>query len=102
MSNDKLLSFLGLCRRAGKMTIGNAAVAEEINNGESCLVLLASDISPRTEKEICEKAVQGNVKIIKLLQEKQQISSALGKLAAVISINDTGFAEKIVKLTGNE
>lgn len=84
------------------MTIGNAAVADAIGNGEAYLLLLASDISPRTEKEISEKAVQGNIKIIKLLQDKQQISNALGKLAAVISINDMGFAEKIVKLTGNE
>lgn len=84
------------------MTIGNVAVAEEINNGESCLVILVSDISLRTEKEISSKAMQGNVKVIKLLQDKQQVSNAIGKLAAVISINDMGFAEKIVKLTGNE
>ena len=54
--NNKLLSFLGLCRRAGKMTIGNDAVIEEINNGKSCLVLLAGDASQRTAREAALKA----------------------------------------------
>lgn len=102
MNNDKLLSFLGLCRRAGKMTIGNDAAVDAITNGESSLILLVSDISPRTEKSVTEVAESNNIKVVKLTHNKEQVSNSLGKLTAVISINDTGFAKKIVQLTANE
>lgn len=100
--NNKLLSFLGLCRRAGKMTIGNDAVIEEINNGESCLVLLAVDASQRTAKEVALVAENNNVEIRTLSCSKQQLSQALGKLTAVISIHDAGFAKKLMQLADNE
>lgn len=101
MSSDKFLSFLGLCRRAGKLTIGNDLVAQTMANGESCLVLIANDISQRTEKDITQSAQQNNVSIIRLSYTKEQLSNALGKLTAVISINDSGFAKKILQLTDN-
>lgn len=84
------------------MTIGNDAVVEAMNSGESCLVLLAEDVSKRTEKNITEAAQKTNVRVIELSHNKQQISNSLGKLTAVISINDAGFAKKITELTGNE
>ncbi|MBQ1992122.1 MAG: ribosomal L7Ae/L30e/S12e/Gadd45 family protein [Clostridia bacterium] len=102
MNNDKLLSFLGLCRRAGKMTIGNDAVVDAIINGESQLILLVSDISARTEKTVTEVAQSNNISIVKLTKEKEQVSKSLGKLTAVMSINDAGFAKKIIQLTAND
>ncbi len=84
------------------MTIGNDAVVEAMNNGESCLILLADDISERTKRNITEIAQKSNIRVIKLPYDKQQISNSLGKLTAVISINDAGFAKKITELTGNE
>lgn len=100
--NNKLLSFLGLCRRAGKMTIGNDAVIEEINNGKSCLVLLAGDASQRTAREAALKAEKNNVEIRTLSCSKQQLSQALGRLTAVISIHDAGFAKKLMQLADDE
>lgn len=84
------------------MTIGNDAVIEEINNGESCLVLLAGDASQRTAKEVALVAENNNVEIRTLSYSKQQLSQALGKLTAVISIHDAGFAKKLMQLADNE
>lgn len=84
------------------MTIGNDAVVDAIINGESALILLVSDISPRTEKSVTEVAHANNIKVVKLAYNKEQVSNSLGKLTAVISINETGFAKKIVQLTANE
>ena len=84
------------------MTIGNDAVADAIINGEACLVLLVSDVSPRTEKSVSEVANANNIKMIKLAHSKEQVSNSLGKLTAVISINDIGFAKKIAQITANE
>ncbi len=84
------------------MTIGNDAVIEAMISGESCLVLLAENASQRTAKDIMETAQKNNIQIVRLSYDKQQISRALGKLTAVISINEAGFAKKIIELTGNE
>ena len=46
---NKLTSLLGLSRRAGKLTMGHDPVAESVAKGESCLVLMAQDLSPRTD-----------------------------------------------------
>ncbi len=84
------------------MNIGNDFVAQTMANGEACLVLIANDISKRTEKDVTQSAQQNNVSVIKLGYTKEQLSNALGKLTAVISINDEGFANKIIKLTDNQ
>ncbi len=81
------------------MTIGNDAAVDAIINKEACLILLVSDISPRTEKSGTEVAQANNIKTVKLSHSKEQVSNSLGKLTAVISINDEGFAKKIIKLT---
>lgn len=84
------------------MTIGNDAVVDAIINGESQLILLVSDISARTEKTVTEAAQSNNISIVKLTKDKEQVSKSLGKLTAVMSINDAGFAKKIIQLTAND
>lgn len=97
--NDRLPPFLGLCKKAGKLTIGLDPVKSSIALGECRLVVLASDISAHTEKEVRFIAGRFNKKVIKLKQTKDEISYSLGKLAAVVSINDEGFAKKIRSMT---
>lgn len=101
-NSNPLLSFLGLCRRAGKMTLGSDIVVDSIMSGESVLVLLASDISLNTEKQIKRNAQLSNVRLIKLKENKEEVSHAVGKFSAVISINDSGFAKKIIQLTAQQ
>jgi ribosomal protein L7Ae-like RNA K-turn-binding protein len=84
------------------MTIGNDAAVDAIINGESQLILLVSDISARTEKTVTEVAQSNNISIVKLTKDKEQVSKSLGKLTAVMSINDAGFAKKIIQLTAND
>ncbi len=52
MSHDRLLSTLGLCRKAGKLLIGFDAVAEQARAGGLPLIALAGDISAKTAKEM--------------------------------------------------
>lgn len=46
MNSDRLLSLLGLARRAGRLTMGNDAVIDSLEEGVSALVLFADDLSP--------------------------------------------------------
>ena len=50
--NDKLLSALSLCRKAGRLKMGGDVVREEIMKGGARLVLLASDAAERTVRQM--------------------------------------------------
>lgn len=104
--NDKLLSLLGLCRRAGKMSIGNDPVLDSIHHKKARLVILANDLSPRTAKGVLMTAHENNVAVLDSNRTKDQMGTALGKYCAVIAIEDSGFAKKLKELitaeTGQE
>ncbi len=99
---DKLLNFLGLCRRAGKLVIGKEVVTEEVARRKVKLVLVSSDISKNTEKKILIACQRNDVKALKLPRKKEQISAAIGKFCAVAAVMDAGFAKKLIELIQNE
>lgn len=100
--NDPILSLLGLCRRAGRMSIGCDPVKSSILKGETRLVLFAGDISRNTEKDIMYLIEEYHKELIRLNSTKDEIGTALGKYASVVSINDAGFAKKIKKLCSEQ
>lgn len=100
--NDKILSLMGLCRRAGKITLGNDAVIDSINKRKAKLVITASDLSKRTEKGILMTAHQNNIKVLCAGRTKDQMGDALGKYCAVVTIDDSGFAKKLIELINSQ
>lgn len=100
--NDKILSLLGLCRRAGKVTIGNDAVMDMVTKQKAKLVIMAKDLSENTSKKILINSHKNNVKALALNRTKEELSDALGKFCAVISINEVGFANKLETLISEE
>ena len=98
--NDRLLNFLRLCRRAGKMKIGCDTVIESVELNDSKLVLMASDISENTKKKVIS-ALNG-VKCEILDYSKDELSFSLGKTCAVLSVEDEGFAKKLSELISNK
>ena len=96
--NDKLLSFLGIARRAGRLSLGFDMATEAMRKGKSKLLLLACDLSPRTTKAITETAQNSNTQTIVLNISMEQIGMSLGKVTGIISVNDEGFAEKLKTL----
>lgn len=100
--NDKLLNFLGLCRRAGKLNIGNDLTLDDISKNQCRLVIMASDISKNTEKKVLTNCHQNNVKVAKLNRNKDELSYAIGKFCVVASVIDSGFAKKLRELIDTE
>ena len=47
--------LIGLCRAAGGVTVGFDAVLREVRSGRARFVLMASDASERTRKQITDK-----------------------------------------------
>ena len=52
MLNDKILTLLGFASKAGKLSYGFDAVKTALSQKKSKLLLIANDISPKTQKEI--------------------------------------------------
>lgn len=101
--NDRLLSLLGLCRRAGRLVIGSDPVKEAIDTHKAFLVVCACDISQNTEKKI--RAVietKGNVEYCIINRTKDELSFSLGKTCATLAVIDKGFADKLSELISAE
>lgn len=90
--DSKALGFLGLAKRANKITVGCDSAVESMAGGKSRLVIMASDISNNTKKVILKNAKAYNVHTIIVKADKNELGSAVGRLAAVISVDDEGFA----------
>ncbi len=100
--NDRLLSFLGICRRAKKLVIGAQVAAESAEQGRSCLILYSSDGSQNSLKPVLAAAKQKGVEVMCAGRTKEELSSALGRLCNVLSVEDRGFADRLKEIIGTE
>lgn len=96
--NDRLLSFLGICRRAGKLVIGFDPLKDAVEQSKALLVLVASDISGNTLKKVNTVTTGGNVPCYTVNRTKDEISFSLGKTCACLAVIDKGFADKLTQL----
>lgn len=95
--NSNTLGFLGLLRRAGKITIGSTPVCDSVRDGRTGLVLMAEDISGNTKKTVLKSLSSYPVHIYIIKCSKAELSSALGKQAAVISVDDEKAASSVLQ-----
>jgi ribosomal protein L7Ae-like RNA K-turn-binding protein len=63
-SDERALSHLGLCRRAGKIISGEELVIQAIRESRAHLVIISIDISANTEKKIRDKCTSFQVPIV--------------------------------------
>jgi ribosomal protein L7Ae-like RNA K-turn-binding protein len=96
--NDRLLSFLGLCKRAGKLIAGAETVGKAVKEHKAILVLTADDLSPNSRKEIAFLAEKYGVTLERLTRSKEELSFALGRHCGIVAVTDSGFADKILSL----
>lgn len=98
--NDKLFGLLSICRKSGRMTFGFDMSKEATEKGRAELILLASDISPKTEKEV--RFFAKNTKVIKTACKIDDFFYGIGKKVGVVAVCDKGFAEKTESLVNAE
>lgn len=102
VDETKLLSLLGMCRRAGKLSCGHDASIGSISRREAELCLLSSDSSERLQKEL-KREVDFHKKEIPVILtgfSMEDIKTATGLRSAVLTINDNGFAQSALKHIG--
>lgn len=100
--NDRVLSFLGLCRRAKKLVIGAEVTEESVRLGKSRLVLYADDASQNSLKKVLRACETQGVDAVCVNRGKDALSRALGRLCAVLSVEDSGFAAKLLEMIDSE
>lgn len=96
--NDKFLNFLGLCKKAGKLTLGSDMVIDSIKKNKSIIIFVTKDFSTTSFKKVENINLKHKVDILKINYTMSDIQFALGKKCGIISINDSGFANKFKKL----
>lgn len=100
--NDRILSLLGLCRRAGKLVIGADPCIDLMAKSKAKLILYANDFSQNSLKPVLLQAHKQNVRVLEVNRTKDEISFSLGKLCGVLSVEDKGFADKLAMLIEGE
>lgn len=92
----KFFNLITMCIKAGKLLKGFDISMDAVKNGEVFLVMTASDISPKTLKEVrfvCEK--NKSVRVAELPFSIDELSMSIGRKAGVVAVSDKGFADKL-------
>lgn len=100
--NDRILSLLGLCRRAGKPVIGADPCIDSMAKSKAKLIIYANDFSQNSLKPVLLQAHKQSVRVLEVNRTKDEISFSLGKLCGVLSVEDKGFADKLAMLIEGE
>ena len=96
--NQKLLSLLGLCRAANLASFGHSASKAALRERKAKLCLVCSDASPRLAEEFEYLAGAARVPLRQITASSDDIKQATQYKAAVLTVNDRGFADKIASL----
>ncbi|PMD73504.1 L7Ae/L30e/S12e/Gadd45 family ribosomal protein [Companilactobacillus nuruki] len=98
--NNAFLNLLGLAVRARKVISGTELTINGVRSSEVKLVIMASDCSNRTKKDLHNKASYYNVPVVDTLNSSE-IKTAIGKDRKVMGITDLGFAKRLEEIMDN-
>ena len=98
---NKVLSFLGLAMKAGRIASGELAVENEVKSGKAKLVIVALDASDNTKKKFRNSCNFYKVPFV-CVGKKEELGHAIGKeYRAVVAVLDDGFAKSMSKKLTN-
>ena len=100
MKNDRILSLLGICRKAGKVQSGEFSAENTVKGGRAFLVILAGDASANTRKKFENMCSYYEVPCL-VYGTKDMLGESIGAdNRAVLSICDEGLAGSLIRLIG--
>ncbi len=92
---DKVLSLVGLARKAGQVVVGQHAVENAVKTRQARLVILSRDAALNTRKRFIDLARNHNA-MLRIYGEKADLGHWMGReSAAVLAILQDGFARAI-------
>lgn len=97
MQRDKVLSMIGMARRANAVSLGEQMCSEAVKNKKAKLVIIACDASDNTKKSVKNSCEYYNVEYIEYA-DRENLGKFCGlDLIAALSVNDDNFADGIMK-----
>ena len=96
--NNKLISMLGICNRAGKIIFGYDRVEKAVLSDTVKLVLTANDFSAKASEKLTRICRQKGISVIKTPYSINELYYILSYKAGVLGITDSAFADKIGQL----
>lgn len=96
--DNRFLSLLGLCKRAGKLAAGETLALEALEAHKARLVLVTEDCPPRSLRKLTNACGQ-RVPLMQVALSRAVLGSALGwDACAAVAVEDAGFAAKLAEL----
>ncbi len=83
---DRFLMAIGLAKRAGQASFGTEMVRNCAKAGKAKLIIVASDVSENTKKEISDTAAFYKTECIMSCYTMSQLSAAAGLLRNTSSV----------------
>lgn len=94
---QKAMSAISMSRKAGKLLWGFDTVVSAAQAGKVKLILLASDLSAKTKKEIAFVCQKTKIRSVEMRFDMQQLQQGIGKRSGVLAVTDQGFSDHIEK-----
>lgn len=95
MESNKLLSMLGLCKRAGFLLEGYEVVVDAAKYDRLPLLLTAKDLSPNSLRKLSNAIEQSTSKHTVLPLTMSDLEQRLGRRVGILGVADQGFATAI-------
>lgn len=93
---DKILSLIGLAKRAGRVEVGEEPVGAAARARDARLILLASDAADNSARRAAHFAEAGACLLTRIPADKDALGRAVGRTScAMLAVTDIGFAEAI-------
>lgn len=101
-NESKILSFIGLAKRAGKLSSGEAKVLEDIKTSKTFLVIISEDSSENTKKRLVDKCKSGKKDYI-IFSDRFSLGKFSKKdYAVALSVTEINIANQIKRLCALE
>ena len=98
---NQVISFLGLCMRAGRIISGQEACVDLARQEEAALVLMDASVSENTRKRITDACHSHGVPLYEL--SEGALGHAIGKKGSMMAaLKADGMAQKLLTLLQNE
>ena len=101
-NTQKIYGLLGLAKRAGRLISGEKMCKQSILTGEGCFIIIASDSSENTKKNLTDSCKYYDVPYA-FFSTQEELGRSIGNyFNAAVSVCDEGFANSIKKLMETE
>ncbi|MCK8633631.1 ribosomal L7Ae/L30e/S12e/Gadd45 family protein [Apilactobacillus kunkeei] len=97
-NKEQILNFIGLAKRAGKITTGENILLNAIKKNKIKFLIIATDSGKASLKKFTDKANSYNIPTNQMFT-KVEISDAIGMPRTIIGIADNGFAKRLKEMT---